>query len=85
MFLSIITVLVDIDDNVDRIIATSCTVMHALIHHTTDNETFVPGQEFSSEDKNEAKGAPYEVKITLDWEVNTRSMVVTLPLHKFLA
>ena len=38
----IITVSVNIDDNLDIIIAAPCTVMHAVTHHTTDNEIFVP-------------------------------------------
>ena len=61
----IITVAVYIDDNLDRIIAAPCTVMNAVTHHAADNKTFVPRQEFISEDKNEAKGAPSEVNITL--------------------
>ena len=63
----IITVAVDSYDNLDRIIAAPCTVMHAVTHHATDNETFVPRQEFISEDKNEAEGAPSEEKIMLGW------------------
>jgi hypothetical protein len=81
----IITLGVDIDDNLSRIIAAPCTVMHAVAHRAIGNETFVPRQNFISEDKNEAEGAPEEVKITLGWELDSRRLLIKLPAHKYKA
>ena len=81
----IITVGVDTDDILDRIIAAPCTIMHAVAHKAENNETFVPRQDIISDDKNEAEGAPEEVKITLGWELDSRSLLVKLPSHKFTA
>ena len=81
----IITLGVDINDNLSRIIAAPCTVMHAVAHSAIGNETFVPRQNFISEDKNEAEGAPEEVKITLGWELDSRRLLIKLPEHKHKA
>ena len=59
--------------------------MHAATYHATDHKTFVLRQEFILEDKNEAEGSPYKVNITIDWEGGTRSMLLIMPSHKFLA
>ena len=64
--------------------AVPCTVMHALAH-ATDAETFLPRQDFIAADKNEAKGAPEEVKVVLGWELNIREMLIKFPEHKYKA
>ena len=81
----IITVGVDINDNLQRITAAPCTVMHAIAHKATNDETFVPRQNLIADDKNEAEGAPEEVKIVLGWEIDSRRLLVRLPYHKFKA
>ena len=80
----LITVGVDVGDNLQRIIAAPCTIMHAIAHKAA-NDTSVPRQNFIAEDKNEAEGAPEEVKITLGWNLDTRRLLVSLPEHKYKA
>ena len=80
----IITVAVNEGDNLQRILAGPCTIMHAVAHNAS-SDTFVPRQKLITDDKNEAEGAPEKVKITLVWELDTRSLIVGSPLHKFKA
>ena len=58
--------------------------MHAVAH-IASSDTFLPRQNLIADDKNEAERDPEEVKITLGWELETRSLMVILPLHKFKA
>ena len=58
--------------------------MHA-ISHNNNGETFIPRQNFIADDKNEAEGAPEEKKIVLGWELNSRQLLVSLPIHKYKA
>jgi hypothetical protein len=82
----VITVGVDVKDNLKRIIAGPCTIMHAIAHKDDPiSSPFIPRQDFIADDKNEAEGAPEEVKVTLGWELNSRSLLVKLPFHKFKA
>ena len=71
-------------DNLQRVIAAPSAVMHAIAHQV-EGEVFVPRQDFIADDKNEAEGAPEEIKIVLGWQINTRSLLVSLPFHKFKA
>ena len=80
----VITIGVDIGNNIEKLMAAPCTVMHALAH-ASEGETHLPRQNFIASDKNEAEGAPEEVKIVLGWELNTREMLIKLPKHKFKA
>ena len=80
----IITVGVDTGTNLQKIVAGPCTIMHALAQHSL-NDPFIPRQDFISDDKNEAEGAPEEVKITLGWVLDTRRLLIQLPKHKFKA
>ena len=80
----IITVGVDVKDHLLRIMAAPSTVMHAFTHEAKGN-THIARQDFIVDDKNEAEGGPEEVKIVLGWKVNTRSLRVQLPFHKFKA
>ena len=80
----IIACAVHLGDNLERIKAAPCTVIHAIAHQA-EGETHLQRQNFISEDKNEAKGAPEEVKICLEWVIDTRQLLVSLPEHKFIA
>ena len=80
----IILVAVDKDDNLQRIIAAPCTVMHAIAH-SSSNGTFLPRDNFIADDKNDAEGAAEEEKICLGLVLNTRTLTISLPTHKFKA
>ena len=80
----IITVGVDVNDNLERLKAGPCTVMHAIAQQNQEPSK-IPRQDFIAEDKNDAEGAPEEVKIVLGWEVNSRELKIKLPKHKFIA
>ena len=80
----IITFGVDKGDNLQRIMAAPCTVMHALAHKV-DGKSHVKRDNFIADDKNEAEGGPAEIKIVLGWNVNTRELSVSLPSHKHKA
>jgi hypothetical protein len=80
----VITICVDIGNNLERVKAAPCTIMHAIAHKNTGKD-YVPRQNFIAEDKNEAEGGPEELKIVLGWELNTRELLVKLPSHKFIA
>ena len=72
----------DKGDNLQIILAGPCTIMNAVAHNAS-SDTFVPRQNLIADDKNEAEGAPEEVKVTLGWGLDTISLIVRLPLHKF--
>ena len=59
----IVTVAVDMGKNLARIVAAPCTVIHAVAH-SAEGDTFLERQEMIAEDKNEAEGAPEEVKMS---------------------
>ena len=80
----IITIAVDLGDNLKRITAAPCTVIHALAH-SPSSSTFVHRQNMIADDKNEAEGGPEECKICLGWILDTRQLLVKLPEHKYIA
>ena len=80
----IISCVVDEKDNLQRIIAAPCTIIHAIAHSSSSN-TYIPRQNIISDDKNEAEGAPEEIKICLGWTVDSRRLLVSLPTHKYIA
>ena len=80
----IISVVVDQNDNLQRIIAAPCSVMHAIAH-SSSNEIGLPRDDFIADDKNDAEGAAEEEKICLGLTLNTRSLTISLPSHKFKA
>ena len=80
----IISCAVDIGDNLEKLIAAPCTVIHAFAHKAT-SPSIIPRQNIISDDKNEAEGAAEEVKICLGWEMDTRRLLIRLPEHKFKA
>ena len=80
----IITTAVDINDNLQRIMAAPCTIIHAMAHQATDS-TFINRQNMIADDKNEAEGGPEEAKICLGWILDTRRLLVQLPDHKYIA
>lgn len=57
----------DIKDNLQRLIAGPCTVMHSLAYK-------MEGSIFPSRDnfKNDVEGAPEKIKIVLGWRLSTR-------------
>ena len=78
----IITVGVDIKDYLCRIMAAPSTIMHSFTHRA-EGQTYLPRQDFIADDKNAAEGGPEEKKIVLGWQLNTRTLTVHLPAHKF--
>ena len=81
----VITVGVDMDDNLERIVAAPCSIMHAMAHNDNELLSSIPRQNIIADDKNEAEGAPEEVKIVLGWVLNTRLLITSLPSHKYKA
>lgn len=79
----IITTVPDIGDNILRARAAPCTVLHAVCSNCSDPH--VTRDEILADDKNEAEGAPSEIKIVLGWEINTRTLMIALPQHKYKA
>ena len=80
----IMSITVDIGDNLIRLATAPCTVIHAMAH-AADGKTHLLRQDLISAEKNEAEGAPEEIKICLGWTFNTRSLLISLPKHKFEA
>ena len=80
----IMSVTVNINDNLDRLVTAPCTVIHAIAHKAVGN-THIQRQDLISDEKNEAEGAPEEIKICLGWTLNTRKLLVSLPSHKYQA
>ena len=79
----IISITVDSKDNLARLMAAPCTVIHAVAHSA--EVTHIKRQDLISDEKNEAEGAPEEIKICLGWQINTRKLLVSLPSHKYHA
>ena len=80
----IITIGVDANDNLQRIVAAPCSIMHSVAHNSSTS-TSIDRQHLIAEDKNEAEGAPEEKKIVLGWILNSRTLSIHLPEHKFIA
>ena len=80
----IMSVTVDRKDNLKRLIAAPCTVIHAIAHKA-EGITHISRQDLISDEKNEAEGAPEEIKICLGWKLDTRRLLVSLPHHKYQA
>ena len=67
----------------EKLIAAPCTIIHAIAHQ--EGDIFLQRQDLISDNKNEADGAPEEIIICLGWQLNTRALIVSLPLHKYQA
>ena len=80
----LISTCVNIGDNLKRIMAAPCTVIHALMHHSS-TPTFIPRDDLIAMDKCIAEGAPAESHICLGWQLDSRRLKVRLPLHKYRA
>ena len=80
----IITLGVDIGNNVTKIMAGPCTIIHAMAH-TASNDTTILRQDFIADDKNDVEGGPEEVKIVLGWVIDSRRLIIQLPTHKYIA
>ena len=81
----VISVGVDKGDNLLRLKAAPCSIMHALSHKAGPNFSSIPRQNMIAENKNEAEGAAEEVKIILGWTINSRALTASLPEHKYKA
>ena len=80
----LISVAVDINNNLDRIRTAPCTVLHAIAH-SSSHPTHLKRDNLIADDKNDAEGAPEERKICLGWLLDTRKLTVSLPTHKYKA
>ena len=81
----IITIAVDMKNNLDRITKAPVTIMHAVADNTTVAGSTVERKNIVAEDKMIAEGAAEEIKICLGWLLDTRRLKVQLPLHKVVA
>ena len=81
----LMSVCVDIGNNLARLIAAPCTIIHAFSHAATVNDAFLSREDMVAIDKCVAEGAPAEVRICLGWQMNTRALLVSLPSHKCTA
>ena len=80
----LISVAVDIDDNLDRLRAAPCTIIH-VVAHSTPSQSLSNRDNLIADNKNDAEGAPEESKVCLGWLLNTRKLTVSLPPHKYKA
>ena len=80
----LITCAVHLARNVPRIVAAPCTIIHALAKQYSDKVN-LPRDDLIELGKCIAEGAPSEAKICLGWLLNTRTLKLSLPRHKFLA
>ena len=82
----IISVAPDLNGNLERLRAASCSVLHAFAHKAyKSSKSVIPRDDLRTDDQNEAEGAPEEVKICLGWTLDSRSLLVRLPFHKYTA
>ena len=76
----IITIAVEKGDNIERIRSAPSTVIHAV---TINSSSYpLPRDDIIEDEKNIAEGGPEETKICLGWLLNTRKLMISLPLHK---
>ena len=68
----IMSITIDSGDNLLRLAAAPCTVIHAIAQRT-NGSTHLQRQDLISAEKNEAEGAPEELKLCLGWKFNTRA------------
>ena len=80
----LISVAVDLNNNLKRLSAAPCTVIHAVAHEA-ESGSHVKRDNMIADDKNDAEGAPEESKICLGWLLDTRKLLVSLPFHKATA
>ena len=80
----IISLCLDTSNNCEKICAGPCTVIEAL-ERKGGTSCSVQKDDLIADDKNEAEGGPAEEKICLGLSLNTRSLLVSLPFHKFKA
>ena len=81
----IITVAVNRNDNLHRIVRAPITVIHAVVDNANIKSNWVRRKDMITDDKMETEGAAEEEKICLGWILNTRSLLVRLPVHKSIA
>ena len=80
----LITCAVNLERNLQRMVAAPCTVIHAFAKNCPDKQG-LPRDDLIALDKCAAEGSPSEIKICLGWLLNTRSLTISLPKHKYIA
>ena len=79
----IISCVVDLNDNLDRITKAPSTVIDAVARQGKSMD--VERDNMIEIDKAKAEGAAEEIKIVLGWTLETRRLLISLPKHKFIA
>ena len=79
----IIAVIMDCPSSVQRwSTAAPLAIFLSLWPHTKDKEP-IPRKPGLSPAKMEAEGTPAELQVVLGWDINTRLLIICLPLNKF--
>ena len=81
----IIAVAVDRDDNLQRFVKAPITVMYAVADSAEIKSHSIKRNDMVADDKIEVEGAAEAEKICLGWILNTRSLLVKLPVRKSIA
>ena len=77
----IISIILDMGDNLAKGKLAAALAVHLVSRHTVDNEP-IPRHPMISIPKLEAEGAIEETKIVLGWKLDTRRLLISLPDHK---
>jgi len=80
----IISIAVDINDNLDRVIKAPITVIQAVAHRANCTGG-IERDPMVEKKKTEIEGPAEELKICLGWIIDTRRLLVSLPHHKYIA
>ena len=78
-----IPVALDIGDNAERVACAVPLAIHAAGRQLSPNEP-LPRDDLISKSKLAAEGRMEETKVVLGWLLNTRELLIHLPLNKFL-
>ena len=81
----IIQVFLDTPDNRAKQPHVVPLAVHVSCRPHADKEEPIKRRPLLSQEKVEAEGAPAELQIVLGWSLNTRVLLLSLPLDKFLA
>ena len=81
----ICNIALDEDDNLDRIIKAPVTIIEAMSNPTNNRLEKIQRDDMVSLEKTLAEGAASEKKICLGWNLDTRTLIVSLPRHKHKA
>ena len=78
----IIAISLDKDDNISRVCSAVLLAIHTVAR-PLDSQDEIPRKEIISLKKFQAEGSPSEQKVVLGWHLDTRSLRIHLPKHKF--